>query len=150
MNNPYAPPSSDAPPIIKAKFYSAGQIAWAGFLGSPIAGFILIAINYRRWNKHKEANIAIGVGLLLTVVLLAISAFLPENFPNSVIPLAYTVGIYQGVRVLQGPAYDKHFWNGGAKASTWGATGVGILCGFVILALLFGVILAMPDEWLAE
>lgn len=130
--------------------YSPGQIAWATFLGTPIAGCLLLALNYRRLGDFTAANLALISGLIGTVLLFALAFVLPDRFPNTVLPSAYTLGMYQCAKTLQGTAYEDRLVNGGTKGSGWVATGIGILCVILILAALFAVVLVAPEEWFGE
>lgn len=150
MENPYAPPAieSIAPP--RMTLYSPGQMAWATFLGAPVAGCLLLALNYRRLGNSAAAGIAAIGGSIVTVLILVISFFLPDNFPNIALPAAYTFGMYQCVKLLQGKEYEHWLANGGIRGSGWVATGVGILCLIMIVVAIFAVLYAMPEEWLGE
>lgn len=146
MDNPYTPPAHESAGQSRNKLYSPGHIAWATFLGAPIAGCVLLALNYRRFGKSTSANLALVTGFIGTGLLLVIAFFLPDNFPNSILPAAYTFGMYQCVKSLQGKAYEHHVANGGIKASAWAATGIGILSLLCIFAALVAVILVAPDN----
>jgi hypothetical protein len=150
MINPYAPPAHGSAGHARISVFSPGQITWATFLGAPIAGCVLMALNYRRFGDFTSANVALVTGFIGTALLLAIAFFLPENFPNSVLPVAYTFGMYHSAKLLQGTAYEQHLANGGVKASGWAATGVGILSLLCITVAIFAVVLVMPAEWLGE
>ena len=150
MDNPYTPPANEPVVSRRITLYSPGQIAWATFLGAPIAGCVLMAFNYRRFGNSTAANVALFAGLIGTGLLLAIAFVLPESFPNSVLPAAYTFGMYQCVKSLQGNACQYRLANGGIKGSGWAATGIGILCLVFMLVALFAVVLVAPDEWFGE
>ncbi|MBU6238679.1 MAG: hypothetical protein KGQ51_12710 [Planctomycetes bacterium] len=151
MSNPYSPPNTNTS-VLASDFalYSPGHIAWASFLGSPLAGGMLMALNYFRLHKPLAGNVSLGVGLFLAIGLMVLSFFLPDSFPNSVIPLAYTFGMYQATKLLQGDAFSEHLARGGRKGSGWVATGIGVICLIIFVALLFAVLLSLPEEWLPE
>jgi formate-dependent nitrite reductase membrane component NrfD len=86
--------------------YWPGHIAWATFLGAPIAGCVLLALNYKRFGDATAATLALIVGLIGTVVLLAIAFVLPDNFPKSVLTATYTFGMFQCAKSLQGDALN--------------------------------------------
>jgi hypothetical protein len=150
MDNPYAPPANKSAASPRITLYSPGHIAWATFLGAPIAGFVLLALNYRRFGNSAAANLALIAGLIGTVLVLAIASVLPDSFPNSVLPAAYTFGMYLSVKSLQGNEYEHRLANGGIKGSGWVATGIGILSFVVILVALLAVVLVSPEEWFGE
>jgi hypothetical protein len=147
MINPYAPPAADSNAIASVKLYSPGQVAWASFLGTPVAGCVLLAINFQRFGQITAANLALVTGFIGTIVVFAIAFVLPDNFPNLVLPLAYTFGMYQGAKQWQGETYQHRLANGDRKASGWAATGISIVCLICITLVLFAVLLAAPDSW---
>jgi hypothetical protein len=150
MENPYSPPAFESIAAPQLTLYSPGQMAWATFLGAPVAGCVLLALNCKRLGHSAAAGIALVGGFTVTVLLLVVSFFLPDNFPNLALPAAYTFGMYQCVKLLQGKEYEHHLAIGGTRGSGWVATGVGILCLILILVAMFAVLFAMPDEWFGE
>lgn len=150
MDDLYTSPANESGTSPRSTLYSPGQIAWATFLGAPIAGCVLVALNYRRFGNSAAANLALIAGVIGTVLLVAIAFVLPDSFPNSVLPAAYTFGMYQSVESLQGNEYEHRLANGGVKGSGWVATGIGILSLVVMLVALFAVVLVVPQEWLGE
>ena len=128
------------------RLYSPALITLATFLGAPVAGCILLAHNYRALGKTATARQILIWGTLGTVLLLVVAFFLPDNFPNSALPIGYTVGMNQAVKKVHGKDYESHIASGGAKGSTWKAilTGVGCLC--VIIAILLLIVFVGPEE----
>ena len=126
------------------RLYSPALVTVATLIGAPVAGCILLAHNYRSLGRQSTAIQLLIWGTLGTVLLLVMSYFLPENFPNGVLPIGYTVGMYLLAKQLQGKDYESHIANGGVKGSTWKAvvTGVGCLC--AILAITFVMVFLMP------
>jgi hypothetical protein len=130
-----------APTANARKVFSVGQITLATFLGAPIAGSLLLAWNYRVFQKAGAAFQSIVYGLVSTIILLVIAFLLPEKFPNSVLPIAYCLAMRQLVSYLQGDAIAGHLAVGGDKGS-WAVTVVvGIGCLVVLFALVFGLLL---------
>ena len=151
MNNPYTPPPIDASQLSSSiHLYSSGHVAWASFLGSPVAGGILMGINYFRLRKPAAGYISLIVGLILAVGFMVLAFYLPDGFPNSVLPIVSTLGMYQAAKLSQGEQYNEHLAYGGAKGSAWVATGIGLLCMIIVLALIFGVLLSVPEDWIPE
>ncbi|MBB3207050.1 hypothetical protein FHS27_002869 [Rhodopirellula rubra] len=151
MANPYTPPeiAADSPSTDSSSniaLFSPGQIAWATFLGAPIAGCLLLASNYRRLGKPADAQIAWVVGLLSTVLLLAIAFVLPDEFPNTVLPAAYTFTMYQCAKMFQGKEHIRQILSGIKGRSTWLVTGIGFLCLVLIYAAISAVVLVTTPE----
>jgi len=116
------------------------------FLGSPIAGCILLASNFAVFGEPERGRQAIVWGLLATVAVLGIAFLLPENFPNSALPIGYTVALHQIAKRVQGDRFNDYIDAGGVKYSHWRVLGVGFICFVVLLAVLFGAVLVLPPE----
>jgi hypothetical protein len=138
MDNPYSTPANESVASQKITMYSPGQIAWATYLGAPIAGCWLLALNYRRLGDATAANLALISGSIGTVLLLALFFALPAGFPEFVVPATIAFVMYQCVRALQGKTYEDRLANGANKGSGWVTTGIGILC---LISILIAIII---------
>jgi low temperature requirement protein LtrA len=77
-------------------------------------------------------------GLVSTIILVFIAFWLPENFPNLVLPGAYCFGMLQLVESLQGDAMANR------RQGSWVFTvGVGLGCLVVIFGLVIGLLMAL-------
>lgn len=131
------PQTTDIPAY---KLYSAKAIAIATFIGAPIAGCILLAHNTRKLGDARSASMTLIWGIVTTAVLMIVCYFLPEKFPNSVIPIAYTVTIYKFAKQRQAEALLEHIKRGGSLASGWAAAGIGLAMLCLIVICCFGVL----------
>ena len=140
----YQPPkaSVESAGAGEAKLYTAGQVGLATFLGTPLAGCLLLAANYGVLGRGSARRQAIVWGVLSAVALLVLSMHLPEKFPNSVIPIGYTAGIYQFAKVSEGEAHKARFAAGG-RQSNWKVVGIGLGCLVGFVAVLFVYVLAL-------
>jgi hypothetical protein len=136
-SNPYAfAASSSEPQIPTYKLYDSGAVALASFLGGPIPGTILMALNYRRLGRPNHALLAIMAGW---------SAFLGAVLLGNVLPHGTTTGIGIGLsaatwrtaQTLQGHDIDQHINRGGQVGTRWVGTGIGSLFLCAFLALIF-------------
>ena len=127
------------------KLYSPGQIALAAFLGSPLAACWFWSRNYRQLNQPRSANQCLVWGIAGTAVLLTVSFFLPEHFPNSAIPIGYTVGLRQAAQQTHGGTVTQHIAAGGHLGSWWAVVGISLGCLLLVIAVIFGVVLLLPD-----
>jgi len=73
------------------KVYSPTQAALGSFIGGPIASVYFVFQNYQAINKREFASKALTFGGAIVVFLVALLPFLPDDFPNMVIPLATVV-----------------------------------------------------------
>jgi amino acid transporter len=114
--------------------YTPGQIAWATFLGSALGGGILIAINYKRLNKDDQIAKAIVLIVLgFVIVIIFGAAWTASPFIICGIQAAimyYLAGNWQGKYI------QEHMNLGGKIASSWGATGAGLV-GTVAAIMVF-------------
>src|SRR5258708_4459455 len=134
------------PAQTKSKLFSVAQITLAAFLGSPIAGCLLLARNYRELGKGGAAWQALFAGTASSILVFLLAFCLPENFPNMALPFAYCFGLRQLAKYLQGEAIYNHFMTGGRRGS-WVITIVmGLGCLAVIFVLLFGLIIVMNPQ----
>jgi hypothetical protein len=127
------------------KLFSVSQITLSTFLGTPIAGCLLVAANYRQLGKDAAALPTLGVGAASTILIFAIAFSLPENFPNAALPVAYCFGMRQLVSYFQGDAISNYLKAGGRKGSWIIPIAVGLGCLALIFAVVFGSILFLSD-----
>ena len=66
-----------APSDTGARAFSTGQIGLAALVGTPVAGAVLMAINYRRANRAGLGAIAVAVAVLVTGAQLTCARFVP-------------------------------------------------------------------------
>ena len=145
--NDLTPESLDEPR--PKKLYSVKQIVVATFLGSPLAGGITLAENFRNLGNEAYAKYSMQFGFVLTAVVFWLAFVLPENTPNSLLPAAYC-GLYLFLtNKYQAADISAHFEAGGAKQSHWRVAGVGIACLVGIFVLMFVLILLFPG-WFPE
>jgi hypothetical protein len=132
--------------VSPSKAYSPGQIAGAAFVGSPLAGCVLLASNYRLFGLPDERNNALVWGCVGTVAAFAITFVLPESFPSVVMPFAYVAALYQIATYTQGSLFEAHMASGGAKHSNWRVFAIASLCSIgVSIVILIAVIVFSPD-----
>lgn len=128
------------------KLYSEMQVAVATFLGSPLAGGILMSHNAKVAGQEKEKKTYLFITSAASVALLVLAFFLPERKPgNYLIPLAASWAMrfwYQKVQAdfLGGTRFPE-----AKKASWWAALGIALLVVLSILTLLFLALLIFPN-----
>jgi uncharacterized membrane protein HdeD (DUF308 family) len=114
---------------ISAKpLYDAGSVTLATVFGGALAGFGLIALNYRRMGKTDAAWKAFASGILITAALIGTGFFLNPTYQS--VFLAIGISMIFGIRGVaqkeQGTAVEEHAYQGGAIGSRWAAFGIGI------------------------
>ncbi len=125
--------------------YSPVQTGVAAFIGGPLAGCWLLATNFAMLSKPAARTRTIIVGVVVTVLVFALSLYLPEDFPNLIIPFVYTVVFHQVAKQLQGDEFSQFVEEGGQRFSHWRVVGISFLAIVVFLAAGFGIVLVVPD-----
>ena len=136
-------------PIVK--FHSKKGIGLATFLGGPVAAGILIRKNYLNLDKTDQANHALFIGILSTVVVLAVAVSIPEGSYDKLlgyaIPAAYTAVVYFLVDKYQGETLQQHEDANGEFYSRWRAAGIGLVGGICMLIAVFGYAFAITESF---
>jgi hypothetical protein len=147
---PTDPGQIDSRPIgtadLPTKAYSPGQVAGAAFLGLPIAGSILLASNFVLFGAPDRKWQSIRGGSLATVAVIALAFFLPEGFPDGVLPAVYTVALLQFAKSTQASDFEAYVASGGLKHSNWRVFGIGLFWMLIVLTFLFVSLFFLPEE----
>ena len=128
-----AGPALLAPPQVpQYALFDARAVTLATFLGTPAAGAVLMAINYRRVGQKGQAIWTLAFGILLA----AAGVFVAYLFPVWSIPIGIGLLLLTAVaaRKMQGPAIELHKALGGPLDSLWAAAAVGLALMVVVLA----------------
>ena len=128
------------------KFYSPGQVGGAAFLGTPMAGFWLLASNDRSLGERFQAIRTLFLGVAITTVVFVFSSAPHNRIPTILIPVGYIWLIYQIANVQQGESYQEHISQGGQKHSNWRVVGVSLICLtalLVVTTLVAAIIIAL-------
>jgi hypothetical protein len=148
--NPYAAPQSlaaidnrDADSARSYELYSVRAILLATFLGSTLAGGILMAIDYRRLMKSGAARNCVVIAILAQVPIFGLIFMLPDNVPAALVAVPQLVAMYYIANGLLGSALRAHQQAGGQEASLWKAAGIGVLGGIVVFCTVFAIIILL-------
>jgi len=124
--------------------FSASAVAVASYCGTPAAGFLLIALNYRRLGERQFVPAALILGLAATWLEAVCILFLPFA-----VWLPLCLGLLVGTRLfaasVQGELVALHVSRGGRLGSRWLAFGVGIACLLAVFA--GGLVLTYFDRF---
>jgi hypothetical protein len=138
--NPYAPPAGayvDGPAPaalapLDAALYSPNHVALATFLGTPMAGVVLMALNEKRLGRRSAAIKTIVFGLLGTAAILTLAIALPDGIPAFPFTLVALVVLRITAQHRQGALVEQHYRAGGKKASGWAAAGISLLTTVIV------------------
>jgi hypothetical protein len=152
-SGPFAEPVEMAPAY---RLYSLRAILLASIVGSPLAGSILMAVNYARLGKKANAALTLTLGLLGTVLVVMLAAQLPDGFMkgNIAIPMGLAFGTWRLAEALQGKALEDHADADGKFVSRWAAFGIGLaVCVPFLIAMLlplFTEMLVLPTVTIGQ
>ena len=135
-------PPTDLPPRAVSgpqyQLYSIWAVLLATFLGSPLAGGVVMAVNCQRLSQPGVAQYILLISGVLTLGSLILGAVVPKDLR---VMEALLVGlqvfvVYFFAARLQGRVIAHHQEQGGEMASYWSAAGIGIVCGIVLMLVL--------------
>lgn len=150
--DPYAPPAAFGPPPAPGPaftLHTPNHVALATFLGSPFAGALVLANNYRKLGRGGAAALTLAVGLVGTAALLGLAFALPAHSPAAAVPMVAVAAMYGLGRWLQGDALLRHRAAGGREASGWVAAGFGAASMVVVLVVAAFAGMALPERKLS-
>lgn len=127
------------------KLLSPNQIALGSFWGGPIAAVYYLRQNYLAMGKGEYAQKTLTYGMLLIVSLLGLLPFLPEQFPNMLLPLMYSVCAKQVAITTQLEKKNIEESEEYTFESNWNIFGVGILTLLLFCALALMVIFMLES-----
>jgi hypothetical protein len=123
MDNPFSSPwpgGEAAPPSPPPSYslFDSVSVAIATLFGSPIAGTILMAVNYHRLGKGGKAVAAVAIGLAATILAGLFGYRIPTAL-SSIIAIGLLLLTKSCAVALQGPAVTQHVSQGGKLGSRW-------------------------------
>jgi hypothetical protein len=130
------------PPPRPVKLYDSGAVGLATFLGTPAAGSVLMALNYKRLGDTSKAALAVVIGVLATGALVAIGLALPSGPLTTGLgfgSLFATIGL---AKSLQGKTVEDHRNAGGKVGSRWFGAAVGLIGLVIFFGAIFGYVMA--------
>lgn len=133
-------------PPVTGRFYSPNGVGIATFIGSPLAGAIVLALNYRLLRRPGAAWGVMAIGIAGMVALFAAVVQMPDTAPSLGVPLS--IGMYFLAKQLQGKQFAQHVAAGGKQGSSWYAAGIGVVptALFLLLYLNYGMGPDLPSK----
>ncbi|MFC5864902.1 hypothetical protein ACFPT7_21520 [Acidicapsa dinghuensis] len=132
-------------PEVKYKLYDSGAVSVATFLGGPIAGAALMAMNYRKLGKTGAAMGALGVGVIGMALGIAVGYLLPSGASYAV-PIALIYGMRQFAEKTQGDLIEEHTERGGQLGSMVIPVALGLAILIPVLAAIFLPVMMQPHN----
>jgi len=149
--NPYASPAVAAAavdaPAANVELFTPNQVGGASFLGTPLAGASLIALNELRLGRPGQAAVTFGLGLIAMVVVAVVSVLVLSAVPASigtVIGIGYMYAMRQIAHFLHGAEVEAHTAAGGPAGSLAEAAGITILGLGTAVMIIVVLVLVTP------
>jgi len=140
-------PAETSPSRPSNKLFGHWAVLWATLIGSPLAGGIVMAINYVRLGQRRAAFHAIfWTAMFLVAVGVAITALKLPQPPDAIVPLLPVLPVIVMdcvARGLQGEAVAEHIRRGGTLASAWWGVAIGIA---VMICITIPVAVLLPGR----
>jgi hypothetical protein len=127
------------------KLYSQRQVIVAAFLGSPLAGGILMAHNSRASGQGKEGRMILGITTAVSIVILLTP--IPHTKPivdRFLIPSAEASVMGIWYQKAQGDFLDGGRFPNANRGSWRVAIGISLLVAIIQLILFFGFVTIFP------
>jgi hypothetical protein len=112
------------------RLYDVGAVALAAFLGSPLAGTVLMASNYRKLGQGGNGFLALVLGAAASVGEIYIG--LTSTKSPAIATLVLFAATWFAAKELQGHAVQTHVASGGQLFSKWRAVGVACVTSLVL------------------
>ncbi len=129
------------------KLFTSGQIIWAAFLGSIVAGGFLINQNLKRTGHNEKAKQVFITTLFITISVMAISLAAPEGIPAILYSIPQLIGLKiwydKSLIVIINPNDDLNI----DKESNWSATGWGFLFLLILFIALMALMFILPESF---
>ena len=116
--------------------FDSRAVALATFLGSPLAGCAIMAVNYNRLGNSASAVRAVVAGFVSTGLLLYLS-FSTDSGLLHVLPFLLMLLMIWIAKGLQGDDVEQHVRQGGKLASRLWAAGIGLAAMAVLLLVVW-------------
>ncbi len=147
---PYRPPESEVAEAsaVAGLPWTLPQIGVGTFLSGPFVGLWMHASNLGTFGEPGKVGPMRLLAVGATVVVLAVAFVLPDGFPSSVLPMAYTVAVVQVAKQAHGERLAALKAAGGPSRSWVAAIVFGAVGLVANVALFFGVAwLTGPGEY---
>lgn len=108
----------------------------ASFFGGPFAAIQVLRENFAALEQPRRSRSALHWGIAFVVLLFAILPFLPEKFPNTLIPLVYSLTVGELVKIYQLSKEKINQSDAYAFQSNWQVVRVSVVSFLLFLVLM--------------
>jgi hypothetical protein len=145
MTGPDTSTAASTRPAPVFTLYDTTTVGVATFLGSALAGSAVMALNYKRLGRSSTAWLTLGVGVLVTGLLVASGFFLPSGPWDTGIGIGLLIGTIRLANNLQRGLVDAHRQAGGKVGSRWVGAAIGIGVLIIVGGSILGFAIATMD-----
>ena len=141
---PRSIPSASDPPLPAARrLFTPGSVFWATFMSLPLAGGIVLAVNYSRFGERGKAVRAVLGSVVWSLVDAVLILLIPDQakLGGAGIGGILAVVMWQIARDEQGPLVAAHRASGGGVYSKWLGVAIGLSTLAGLFILIVGVVL---------
>jgi peptidoglycan/LPS O-acetylase OafA/YrhL len=146
-NNPYQTPAAallaERTAIPQARLFKVSGIGLATFLGTLLAGGLLMGWNYGALGRPRQAPNTLLYSLAGFIVLMVAIFLLPESVPNVAFTIPQIAVMVQLAKHYQDPQIAALRAQGVVPRSNWLAAGVSLLVLLALLLLMLAVFLGL-------
>lgn len=132
---------------IKNKIFKE-RAFWVGtFLGGPLVAGYLFSENFKAFGEKEKITPTWIIAIIVTIVVFGIAFMIPENvnFPNQLIPIAYSAIAYGLFKKYQENQSNEHIESGGQFYSWWRVIGISIIGILITVIPIFGTLFAIDS-----
>jgi hypothetical protein len=148
--NPYIPPQASADVTTTGRFYTPLQICLGAFLGGPLAAGYFYSRDHILFGSPGKAWTSLVLSGVILCCLFAFGISFPSfaRHGNEIIPPAIIAGMYrwfaqktfdQAISLRRDKGWTAYSW--------WRAIGLSIIGLTLTLAVLFALLLLLPERW---
>ncbi len=122
-----------------SKIYSPNQVALGTFLGGPLAAIFFLKHNFDTLGKEELAKQTLQIGIMASLVIIAVLPYLPEATPSMLIPMLYLFPTIMVVKTFQITKDEIMSAEEYSFQSSWKVFGLSLawMLAFLVAAVLF-------------
>lgn len=143
QDNPFQTPQADLrqATISRQPLYRLSAIGIGTFIGTPLAGALMLAHNLQLLGKAGRVTMVWGIALAMLVLTTTLGVMLPGD--KSTLPLAILqlLGMMVLAKNLIEADLQRHAAAGGAFLSNWRAAGIAVLFFLGVIAISFALLM---------
>lgn len=148
-SNPYSSPGSDlerSQQKTAIQIYTPNQIALGSYWGGPLAALYFLRQNYSELGHFSYAKMTLLWGVVISIIFILLIPFLPEETPNSLLPLVYCLTARQLAESTQLTKETINTEERYSFHSNWKVFGIGTLA--LIIFASIAIVSIVSQLWL--